>query len=83
MILGNGTWFKFFHKITLFISIWNLHTASFSLYLKINFKNKIIPELKQEINKIAEKIQNHGNIYEFELKQISNDVLSIGELKSV
>ena len=47
-----------------------------------NLKTKI-PELKKHLNHFLDKIKNYENQYEFIQNKISNDNLSIGEIKKV
>jgi len=47
-----------------------------------NLNNKI-PELKKHLNNFLDRIENYENQYEFIQNEISNDNLSIGEIKKV
>ena len=47
-----------------------------------NLKTKM-PELKKHLNHFLDKIKNYENQYKFIQNKISNDNLSIGEIKKV
>jgi len=50
---------------------------------ELNNLNNKIPELKKHLNNFLGKIENYENQYEFIQNEITNDNLSIGEIKKV